>query len=118
MGKKKMTKERKKALGEAIQELQKAKDLIGNIDIESIKSLLESSSSSISDIAGATQEEFDNMSENKQQGDKGQRAEEIAEKLQDLESSVRALLDDFTSQLSDFSETLDEVMGGLEECIE
>jgi ABC-type transporter Mla subunit MlaD len=115
---KQMSKERNKALEEVKQDLQKVKDILGNLDLESITNLLDSSVSSMAGIAEELQETLDDMSDKKREGDKAQRMDEIAEKLSGASSIIADMLSDLSSCLTQSTETLDEQMTALDECME
>jgi len=73
-----MNKERRKQLSKAIDLLAEARDIIET-------------------AAAEERDYYDNMPESLQSGDKGQRADEVASSLEEMDSA----LDDLTSQLSD-----------------
>lgn len=88
-----MNKERRKAIADLIEDIEK-------IDFEDIKSRIEN-------IRDEEQEYFDNMPESFQMGDKGQRAEEAISYLEEADSAVDEVLsqiEELIGQLNNASE--------------
>lgn len=81
---------RRKALGQAIDLIEKFKS-----DFEELKSIVEAA-------ASEEREYYDNMPENMQNGDKGQQADTAAEALEDVQSTLDGIdFDDLSSKIDD-----------------
>ena len=111
-----MNNERRKQLAGAIEEITKAKALLEAIDYGEVTDLLESAKTAIAGVQESEQEAFDNMSENLQQGERGQRIEEIAGQLEQTVGNIDELISSINEQ--DLTGGFDDVIGELEGCQE
>ena len=69
-------------------------------ELSAIVSALEEQASKIQDMASAEQEKFDNLGERAQEGERGERIQAMADRLNELAETVTAA----ASELSDATE--------------
>jgi hypothetical protein len=109
-----MNNERRKTLDGAIEEVRQAKTLLEAMSYKEVTDLLESAKSAVDEVKDAEQEAFDNMSENLQGGEKGQRMEEVTSELDEASSDLSDLISSI-EQL-DLSSSTDDIIGRIEGC--
>ena len=112
-----MNNERRKLLDGAIEEINKAKDLLDQVDLSGITDLLASAETVINKAKDEEQESFDELSEGSQQGERGQRMEEIISSLEEAADKINSLIEDISVDLpsdTEFDEAIDYIQQSKE----
>ncbi len=101
-----MNKERRKELASVADMVSGIKSELSDLNIESMVSTLNEAKEAVDKVKDEEQEAFDNLSENLQTGDRGQRMEEIINELDTASSDIGDLVDKLG--------TLQEIEGDIE----
>ena len=104
-----MNNDRRKSLNGAIDRLKEAAQAI---DWDRVKGILEDAKSDIETIKDEEQEYYDNMPENMQGGEKGEKAQEAVQAMEDALSALEDAMG------SDLVEKLEEAISKIEEATE
>lgn len=82
-----LSKEHKSTVADIVANIKKGKESLDNA-IKEFKSVLDSEGSELEDLKGELEDDFDNLSETMQEGEKGQSFQEKISKIDDICSSM------------------------------